>query len=266
MSSFALLRTTCGRFRISCFEFRILYNFMDELESQSEIKSGDKKENTFFIPAAIIVAGALIAFAVVYSNRGGMAVPQLKKMAAAGESASSAQVLGDLADDDPALGNPSAPVTMVEFADFQCPFCARMFSETLPQIKEKYVKTGKVKFVYRDFPLSSIHQFAQKAAEAGECADEQEKFWQYHDILYSRQQQLSNENIKKWADEIGLDIAQFNQCLDSGKYMDEVAKDLADGQAAGVTGTPGTFVNGRLVSGALPYAQFEAIIEAELKK
>lgn len=238
---------------------------MDELESQSEIKSGDKKENTFLISSAIIVAGALIAFAVVYSNRGGIAAPQPKQMAAAGESVPPAQVLGDLADDDLTLGNPNAPVTMVEFADFQCPFCARMFSDTLPQIKEKYVKTGKVKFVYRDFPISSIHQFAQKAAEAGECADEQEKFWQYHDLLYTRQQQLSHENLKKWAGEVGLDVTKFNQCLDSGKYADEVAKDLADGQAAGVTGTPATFVNGRLVSGALPYAQFEAIIEEALR-
>lgn len=236
---------------------------MDELEPQNEAGADDKKENTFLIPAAIITAGVLIAFAVVYSGRGSdSAAP--KQMAAANPP-TTAVVSGDLADDDPMLGNPSAPVTLVEFADFQCPFCGRMFSETLPQIKEKYVKTGKVKFVYRDFPLSSIHQFAQKAAEAGECADDQGKFWQYHDVLYVRQQQLSGENLKKWAGEIGLDMAQFNQCLDSGKYADEVAKDLQDGVNAGVTGTPATFVNGRLVSGALPYAQFEAVIEEALR-
>lgn len=237
---------------------------MDELESPSEIESSDNKENTFLIPAAIIVAGALIAFAVVYSGRGGGAVIP-KQSSAVNPTSPAAVVSGDLADDDPILGDPNAPVTMVEFADFQCPFCGRMFSETLPQIKEKYVKTGKVKFVYRDFPLSSIHPFAQKAAEAGECADEQEKFWPLHDIIYTRQQQLSNENLKKWAGEIGLNTAQFNNCLDSGKYADEVLKDLADGQAAGVTGTPATFVNGRLVSGALPFAQFEAIIEEALR-
>lgn len=238
---------------------------MDELESPNEIKTDDNKENPFLIPSAIIVAGALIAFAVVYSGRGG-SLPVPGQTSVVNNTAPSASVvLGDLADDDPALGDPNAPVTMVEFADFQCPFCGRMFSDTLPQIKEKYVKTGKVKFVYRDFPLSSIHPFAQKAAEAGECADDQGKFWQLHDIIYTRQQQLSHENLKKWAEEVGLNTAQFSQCLDSGKYADEVVKDLQDGQNAGVTGTPATFVNGRLVSGALPYAQFEVVIEEALR-
>jgi len=155
---------------------------------------------------------------------------------------------------------------MVEFGDFQCPFCARFFKDTLPQIKEKYIKTGKVKLVYRDFPITSIHDEAQKAAEAGECANEQGKFWPYHDILYERQASLGVANFKTWAKELGLNQTQFNECLDSGKYYEEIAKDLSDGQALGVTGTPATFINGKLVQGAVPYAQFEAIIEEELKK
>ena len=172
----------------------------------------------------------------------------------------------DLADDDPFLGSPDAPVTIVEFGDFQCPFCGRFFKTTEQEIIEAYVKTGKAKLVYRDFPLTSIHEEAQKSAEASECADEQGKFWEYHDLLYTRQDQLSVKHYKAWAAELGLNTAQFDQCLDSGKYAAEVQKDFQDGQAAGVRGTPGTFVNGRLVEGALPFVQFQTIIEEELRK
>lgn len=238
-----------------------------------EDKIQDKSDSTpppYMVPGAIIVAGVLIAGAVMYSNlprlQGPAAVAPGKGSSNAGANKPVVIDSKSLVDDDPSLGNPEASVTMVEFGDFQCPFCQRLFKETLPQIKEKYVKTGKVRFVYRDFPLTSIHGQAQKSAEAAECANEQGKFWQYHDLLYERQSALGLENYKKWAMELGLDVEQFNKCLDSGKYSDEVGKDLGDGQAAGVTGTPGTFVNGRLVQGALPYAQFEAIIEEELKK
>lgn len=229
----------------------------------------------YLVPASIIVAGLLIAGAVIYSNPG---LPRVASdrggTAAAGGSAAVAgtAVSGNLSDDDPMLGNPDAPVTIVEFSDFQCPFCRRMWEDTLPSIKEKYLVTGKAKFVYRDFPLS-IHPSAQVSAEAGECADEQGKFWIMHDKMFAEQDKLGQGtvqyaavDIKKWAAEIGLDGARFNDCLDSGKYQKEVQKDFNDGQTAGVTGTPGTFVNGRLISGAVPFAQFEAVIEEELKK
>jgi protein-disulfide isomerase len=222
--------------------------------------------NSFLIPGAIVVAGVLIAGAVFYTNAprpGGGAVPNLATV----QAPAAPHVLGgDLTDDDPFLGSPDAPVVIVEFSDFQCPFCGRLYQNALPQIKEQYIKTGKVKFVYRDFPLSSIHNMAQKAAEASECADEQGQFWAYHDLLFERQQSLSVENFKTWAGELGLNTSQFDECLDSGKYVDEVQKDFRDGQIAGVTGTPGTFINGRLVPGAVPFSTFEAIIEEELKK
>ena len=233
-------------------------------ETEKEIAEASPQQptagNVYLVPGAIIVAGLLIAGAVVYSNAPRSTSPD-RNTAAIGGS-----IAGDLSDDDPLLGDPQAPVTMVEFGDFQCPFCRRLFETTLSDIKEKYVATGKVKFIYRDFPLSSIHSEAEKAAEAGECADEQGKFWALHDLLYERQDALGVANYKKWAAEIGLNAQQFNECLDSGKYAEEVAKDLADGQAAGVNGTPATFINGRLVSGAVPFAQFEVIIEEELKK
>jgi protein-disulfide isomerase len=171
-------------------------------------------------------------------------------------------------DDDPVKGSPNAKVTIVEFSDFQCPFCQRFFLQTLPKIEEKYIKTGKVRFVYRDFPLN-FHQYAQKAAEAAECADEQGKFWDYHDILFQKQSEWAaagESKFKEYAQQLGLDMQKFNQCLDSGKYANEVQKDYNDGLKYGVSGTPTFFINGREVIGAQPYSVFEQIIEQELSK
>jgi protein-disulfide isomerase len=169
-----------------------------------------------------------------------------------------------LSDDDPFKGDENAPVTIVEWSDFQCPFCARFYKDTMAQIEERYVKTGKVKIVYRDFPLS-FHPFALKAAEAAECADEQGRFWDMHDKIFGNQGSLNEENLELWAQEIGLEYAKFNDCMDSGKMAAEVNKDLEDGSAAGIRGTPGFIINGKLVSGAQPFANFESIIEAELR-
>lgn len=232
-----------------------------------------KSQVSYTIPGAIILAGLLVAGAMVY-NRVPPREPGERAGAVAGSTvnpgnegtANIPDILKNIADDDPILGNPSAPVTMVEFSDFQCPFCKRMWATTLPQIKEKYVKTGKVKFVYRDFPISSIHEHAQKAAEAAQCAHEQGKFWEYHDMLFENQSALGVANFKKWARELGLDGASFDQCLESDKYKAEVEKDLADGTLLGVQGTPGTFVNGELIVGAVPYEEFEKTIEAKLKE
>jgi len=177
-------------------------------------------------------------------------------------------------DDDPYWGPVDAPVTVIEFSDFQCPFCSRFWDQTLPQIKQAY--EGKVKFVYRDFPLTSIHPYAEKAAEAAECADDQDKFWEYHDLLFQNQatlnQQLSTDGLdgvlntfKGYATRLGLDAGDFNNCLDSGKYAQEVQKDYNDGVAAGVTGTPGFFINGQELKGAQPFASFKAVIDAALQ-
>ena len=171
----------------------------------------------------------------------------------------------DMTDDDPAKGNDNAPVTIVEFSDFQCPFCAKFYTQTLPQIEEEYIKTGKARLVYRDFPLDS-HKNSQKAAEASECADDQGKFWEMHNIMFDNQDSIGVSSLKKYAENIGLDTAKFNECLDSGKYQAEVQKDLADGQKYGVTGTPAFFINGRLVSGAQPFDVFKGIIDEELSK
>jgi len=165
-------------------------------------------------------------------------------------------------DDDPFKGNPDAHITIIEFSDFQCPFCAQFHSSTLPQIQKNYVDTGKVKFVYRDFPITSIHPNAVPAAVAAECANEQGLFWQYHDKLF--------ENQNSWERlDLGLITSQFNDCFDSAKYLEEVTQDLQDGMSYGVTGTPGFFIgNDQLgftqVSGAQPYSVFQRVFDQQL--
>ena len=171
-----------------------------------------------------------------------------------------------LVDDDPFLGDENAPVTIIEFSDYQCPFCGRFFSQTLPQIKEKYIKTGKVRLVDRDFPLDSIHSQATPAALAANCAGEQGKYFEYHDKIFENQPSLGIASLKQWAEELGLDVTAWERCIADPAQLQEVRKDLADGSAVGIQGTPGFFINGQLVSGAQPYTVFEQIIEAELSK
>ena len=168
-------------------------------------------------------------------------------------------------DDDPTKGSESAPVTIIEFSEYQCPFCKRFFDQTLPLIEENYIKTGKVKYVFRDFPLS-FHEYAPKAAEAAECADEQDKFWEYHDKLFENQNALGIESLKQYAIELNLNTVKFDSCLDSGIMASEVQKDFSDGSEYGVSGTPTLFINGVKVVGAQPYSVFEEIIEQELNK
>ena len=173
----------------------------------------------------------------------------------------------DYVDDDPFIGNKNAPITMIEFSDFQCPFCKRFREQTFDQLKAQYIDTGKVKFVYRDFPLHSIHPMAGKAAEAGECADDQGKFWEYHDKIFEGQSVWASSGVsvfKQYAQELGLDSKKFNDCLDSGKYKDEVEKDLGDATSSGGQGTPYFLVGNQPISGAQPFAAFQSAIESQL--
>ncbi|HLD72767.1 MAG TPA: DsbA family protein [Candidatus Nanoarchaeia archaeon] len=169
-----------------------------------------------------------------------------------------------LIDDDAIKGDKNAPVTIVEFSDYECPFCVKFYSETYSQIEKNYIKTGKVKFIYRDFPLG-FHQNAQKAAEAAECAGEQWKYYEMHNKLFEKGVGGGAAGFKQYAKDLGLDQNKFNQCLDSGAMAQEVKKDLADGSKLGVSGTPAFFINGQEIVGAQPYAVFEQIIEQKLK-
>lgn len=155
-------------------------------------------------------------------------------------------------------GDFKAPITLVEFSDFECPFCEKI-SPTLNKILNDY--KGKVRLVYKHYPLP-FHPNAQKAAEASECADEQGKFWEYHDKLFENQPSgFSLEKFKQWAKELGLNTKKFNDCLDTDKYAKKVQDDYQEGSAKSVNGTPATFVNGQLVSGAVPYDSFKQIID-----
>ncbi len=185
-------------------------------------------------------------------------------------------------DDDPVLGNENAPVTIIEFSDYQCPFCRKFWTETLPSIKKEYIDTGKVKFVYRDFPLTSIHPAAEPAAEAAECVrdaakGDDEAYFKMHDKIFQEGNKLdggdpitgpvrgtaqfTSADLKKWANDIGYNI---DECLDSGKFKQEIQKDLSDAQAAGGQGTPYFVINDKPLSGAQPFSAFKQVIDAEL--
>ncbi len=169
----------------------------------------------------------------------------------------------DIGQNDPARieGNPSAPITIVEFGDFQCPFCGRV-EPTLMALLKKY--NGKVKLAFRDFPLSTIHTYAEIAAEASRCAEAQGRFWPMHDAIYADQSKLTEDDLVATAGRLGLNVDSFTACLKAGTYKAAIQQDEADGARAGVTGTPSFFINGRFLSGALPEPQFEAIINSEL--
>jgi protein-disulfide isomerase len=167
------------------------------------------------------------------------------------------------AGDDPVKGLTNAPVTIIEFSDFECSFCERFYTQTLPKIETEYIQTGKVRLVYRDFPLD-IHQNAQKAAEASKCADEQGKYWEYHNMLFDNQQALDISSLMLYAKELKLNENTFNDCLNTGKMTSRVQKDLNDGLDYGVSGTPSFFINGIELVGAQPYSVFKQVIDNEL--
>jgi protein-disulfide isomerase len=166
-------------------------------------------------------------------------------------------------DGAPSKGSAKAPVTIVEFSDFHCPFCRRVIP-TLTQLESKY--RDKIKLVFRDFPIESLHPGATKAHEAARCANEQGKFWAYHDKLFAGPAKSSPETFKGFANEVGLDVPGFETCFDSGKYQAAVKKDIEEGNRLGVTGTPAFFINGRILSGNQPLEAFARIIDDELSR
>jgi protein-disulfide isomerase len=163
----------------------------------------------------------------------------------------------------PSRGPANAPVTIVEFSDFQCPFCGRE-TPVLKQIEDAY--PGKIRRVFRQFPIASIHSKAKKAAEASLCANEQGKFWELHDTLFEQPSALELTDIYRKADGLKLNKDSFRNCLESSKYAAAVEHDLQEGIQAGVTGTPAVFINGRMVNGARPYADMASLIGSELAK
>ena len=168
----------------------------------------------------------------------------------------------DVAAVGPARGAANAKITIVEFSDFQCPYCAKG-REVMDKVLKVY--DGKVRVVFRDFPLP-FHEHAQKAAEAAQCANEQGKFWELHDWMFDHQAALSVPELEQEAKGLGLDGVKFGQCLTSGKYEKAIAENIKEGQKAGVKGTPAFFVNGAFLNGALPFEEFQKTIDAELAR
>lgn len=163
----------------------------------------------------------------------------------------------------PFKGSATAPVTIVKFDDFHCPFCKRV-QPTLAQLLARY--GDKLRIVHRDFPIDGLHPEARRAHEAARCAYEQGQFWPYHDTLYAHAPEASPEQLKAYAREVGLDLAAFDQCVSSGKYRAAVQQDVEEGGRVGVSGTPTFFINGRLLTGALPVDRFVQMIEEELAR
>ncbi len=243
--------------------------------------------SSYFVPGAVLVGAILISLSIFFSGK--MVVGKLENSVAAAPSqpvalgqpqqAAPQQPTGPVnvaaRSDQPTLGNKSAKVTIVEFADFQCPFCKKYFDETFAQIKSKYIETGKVKYVYRHYPLP-FHVNAQVAAVAAECANQQGKFWEYHDVLFKNGQAdgtgLDKASLEKYASDMGLNNGtlgfgknKFNQCVDGNATLSIVQADNTEGSKDGVSGTPSFFINGQLLVGAQPYSAFEQAIEAALK-
>lgn len=228
-------------------------------------KMNNLQKGGYSIALAIIIVGVIIAGAIVYNGKGGD-IQKVNQLAKADPSAGSdSQQLGSpefqVTGDDHIRGNPNAQVTIIEFSDFECPFCER-FHLVVRQILDDY--PDQVRWVYKHFPLDSIHSEARPAAEASECASEQGKFWEFSDKVFENQPRMGVSLYKEIASQIGLDTNQFESCLSSGKYRDHVEADLQEGVAAGVTGTPGSFVNGEIIPGAVPYEQLKALVDQAL--
>jgi protein-disulfide isomerase len=175
---------------------------------------------------------------------------------------------------NPMLGSPEAPLTLIEFSDYQCPYCRKFSENTLPALKRDYIDTGKLRYVFRDFPLDRLHPEARKAAEAAHCAGEQGKYWEMHGLLFQHQRALQVENLKAYARQLGLRPGDFDACLGQGTYAAKVQEDYEAGVVAGVQGTPGFFLGrtrpdgmmqGTFIKGAQPVTAFQQAIERLLE-
>ncbi|MDH5462854.1 MAG: DsbA family protein [Nitrosopumilus sp.] len=261
----------------------------DDLESNQNKQNMSMKKSTFngLVIALIAVVGVAAFFAGSYTSLNSNQIDQedldeaiakieLKILQNQLPSKQPATPVKISIDDDPVIGNIDSPITIIEFSDFQCPFCARFHVQTLPLIFEKYIQEGKVKLVFRDFPIQSIHPNALPASVAANCANEQGGFKEMHDMLFENQDKWNNQDttnalalFSQYAAEMKLDQDVFDACLTSGKYIEEIRNDLNDGRDYGVSGTPGFFIGNDQVGyvelkGAQPFESFKKIIDAQL--
>lgn len=241
----------------------------EQITKAKEISSATAKPNymQFLLPGAILLAAVIISGTLVFTrNQGGGGTAQIGGVPQ--EQGKPIDI--KINSDDHILGNKDAKVTIIEYADFRCPFCERLYSQAEKQLITDYVNTGKASFVFRNFAF--LGQQSIWASEAAECAAEQGKYWEYYNWLFSNQapesdlNYYSKANLTKYAGRVDLNTTQFASCLNSDKYTKRVADDSASGEAAGVTGTPTVFINGQKIVGAQPFENFKAVIDGLLKK
>jgi protein-disulfide isomerase len=251
-----------------------------EIKELNEISVGPGKPNNSFLAITILIAGVMISGSLLYAAKGGRPAgsaittpPPDGQQPPGTPTTPTAQVsLPPVGDRDVILGNANAPVTVIEYGDYQCPFCGRFFSQVEPQLRDQYIKTGKVKMVYRNFQFLGQESIA--AGVAAECAKDQSKFWPFHDALYTAEIKDGHENsgnltrdlFIKLAGGVGIDTQQFTSCYDSNKYVARIEKDRDAATAVGVNSTPTTYVNGKIIQGAQPFTAFAVAIDAELNK
>ncbi len=246
-------------------------------ETKEEPKTEEKKENILVIKKStiFIIAAVIIIFIV--------GIIGLRMTGFFNNGNDTTNNIEMIASDSPILGDSDATVFVVEFSDYECPYCQAaegtnfqvisslkqrdpLWEAPIPKVIEEYVDTGKVKLVFRQYP---IHQNAKKAAETAKCAQEQDKFWEYHEILFEKYEALSVTDLKKYASDLELDLNQFNQCLDSGKYKNSVENDISDGKDLGVIGTPTFFIGNEekgyeKIVGAQTFSEFKKIIDSKI--
>ncbi len=240
-----------------------------------EAARGSSKDK--FLPISILAAAVIIGGSVVFAAmRGGSPAPVAAGQNQNAPTPTVQASLPPIGGRDVVLGNPNAPVTLIEYGDYQCPFCGRMFTQVEPQLRADYISTGKVKMVFRNFQFLGKESVA--AGEAAECAADQNKFWDYRDALYTAKVKdassggsendgfFSRAEFLRLAQQVSLDIPSFTTCVDSNKYADQIQKDKDAASSVGVNSTPTSYVNGQQILGAQPYAAFQTVIEAALQK
>jgi protein-disulfide isomerase len=210
--------------------------------------------------AGLAVGGVFIVLSAIWLNGEDTADSTDQAAVASGHPCAS----GSVPVDGTICGQDSAPVTIAEYSDFLCPFCARVALNTVPQIEKEYVAAGKVRLEFKHFIVHG--EAAALAAGAAECASEQDAFWEYHDLLFANQDSLDVASLKTYAEEVGMDTGKFNACLDSQGYVDKLAADVAEARQRGVNATPTFFVGQTQVVGAQPYSEFKTTIENELAR
>ncbi|MBS3086108.1 DsbA family protein [Candidatus Pacearchaeota archaeon] len=236
---------------------------MSEEEKTITVKKSDLWKYATFLLLAVVIIGGF--FLLRNDGSSGNTNTDTTDTGTNDQAPINAKAL--IENNDPVLGNADAGITILEFSDFQCPFCERAYSGAIADFKaSSYFTNGEVNLIYKQFPLNSIHPYAQKAAEASLCAGEQGKFWEMHDMMFENQAKLTVTDLNGYASQLGLNTAQFNACLDNGKFASEVSKETAQATSAGGQGTPFFVIvntetdKSTVISGAYPWTQFEAAI------